>query len=99
MKLMELSRISQKMSMCFIFGVPSWLYTILHSVLWRVLQNFKRVQHLYEKYKIKINSNDYLESNFPYDNRKCIKRHFQRLLVWLPRECLTLHLLLFEQSM
>ena len=26
MKLMELSRISQKMSMRFIFGVPSWLY-------------------------------------------------------------------------
>ena len=43
MKLMELSCISQKMSMCFIFGVPSWLYTILHSVLWRVLQNLKRV--------------------------------------------------------
>ena len=42
-KLMELSRISQKMSMRFIFGVPSWLYTILHSVLWRVLQNLKRV--------------------------------------------------------
>ena len=42
-KLMELSRISQKMSMCFIFGVPSWLYTILHSVRWRVLQNLKRV--------------------------------------------------------
>ena len=43
MKLMELSRISQKMNMRFIFGVPSWLYTILHSVLWRVLQNLKRV--------------------------------------------------------
>ena len=42
-KLMELSRISQKMSMCFIFGVPSWLYSILHSVLWRVLQNLIRV--------------------------------------------------------
>ena len=42
-KLMELSCISQKMSMCFIFGVPSLLYTILHSVLWRVLQNLKRV--------------------------------------------------------
>ena len=42
-KLMELSRISQKMSMCFIFGVPSWLYTILHSVLWRVLQNLNHV--------------------------------------------------------
>ena len=25
------------------FGVPSWLYTILHSVLWRVLQNLKHV--------------------------------------------------------
>ena len=47
MKLMELSRISQKMSMRFIFGVPSWLYTILHSVFWRVLQNLKRVCHLY----------------------------------------------------
>ena len=47
MKLMELSRISQKMSMRFIFGVPSWLYTILHSVLWRVLQNLKPVCHLY----------------------------------------------------
>ena len=43
MKLMELSRISQKMSMCFIFGVPSWLYTISHSVLWRVLQNLNHV--------------------------------------------------------
>ena len=43
MKLMELSRISQKMSMRFIFGVPSWLYTMLHSVLWRVLQNLKRM--------------------------------------------------------
>ena len=43
MKLMELSRISQKMNMHFIFGVPSWLYTILQSVLWRVLQNSKRV--------------------------------------------------------
>ena len=43
MKLMELSRISQKMSMRFIFGVPSWLYTILNSVLWRVLQNLKPV--------------------------------------------------------
>ena len=42
-KLMELSRISQKMSMHFIFGVPSWLHTILHSVLWRVLQNLKHV--------------------------------------------------------
>ena len=42
-KLMELSRISQKMSMRFIFGVPSWLYTILHSVLWRDLQNLKCV--------------------------------------------------------
>ena len=42
-KLMELSRISQKMSMRFIFGVPSWLYTILQSVLWRVLQNLKCV--------------------------------------------------------
>ena len=42
-KLMELSHIFQKMSMYFIFGVPSWLYTILHSVLWRVLQNLKRV--------------------------------------------------------
>ena len=42
-KLMELSRISQKMSMRLIFGVPSWLYTMLHSVLWRVLQNLKRV--------------------------------------------------------
>ena len=42
-KLMEMSRISQKMSMRFIFGVPSWLYTILHSVLWRVLQNLKHV--------------------------------------------------------
>ena len=42
-KLMELSRISQKMSMHFIFGVPSWLYTIFHSVLWRVLQNLKHV--------------------------------------------------------
>ena len=42
-KLMELSRISQKMSIHFIFGVPSWLYTISHSVLWRVLQNLKRV--------------------------------------------------------
>ena len=41
-KLMELSRISQKMSMRFICCVPSWLYTILHSVLWRVLQNLKR---------------------------------------------------------
>ena len=41
-KLMELSRISEKMCMCFIFGVPSWLYTMLHSVLWRVLQNLKR---------------------------------------------------------
>ena len=41
--LQKLSRISQKMSMRFIFGVPSWLYTILHSVLWRVLQNLKRV--------------------------------------------------------
>ena len=46
-KLMELSRISQKMGMRFIFGVPSWLYTILHSVCWRVLQNLKRVWHLY----------------------------------------------------
>ena len=46
-KLMELSCISQMMSMCFIFGVPSWLYTILHSVLWRVLQNLKCVLHLY----------------------------------------------------
>ena len=46
-KLMELSHISQKMSMCFIFGVPSWLYTMLHSVLWRVLQSLKRVCHLY----------------------------------------------------
>ena len=43
MKLMELSHISQKMSMHFIFGVPSWLYTMLHSVLWRVLQNLKHV--------------------------------------------------------
>ena len=43
MKLMKLSHISQKMSMCFIFGVPSWLYTILHSVLLRVLQNLKHV--------------------------------------------------------
>ena len=43
MKVMELSCISQKMSMRFIFGVPSWLYTILHSVLWRLLQNLKRV--------------------------------------------------------
>ena len=43
MKLMELSRISQKMSMRFIFGVPSWLYTMFHSVLWRVLLNLKRV--------------------------------------------------------
>ena len=43
LKLMELSSISQKMSMRFIFGVPSWLYTISHSVLWRVLQNLKRV--------------------------------------------------------
>ena len=42
-KLMELSRISQKVSMHFIFGVPSWLYTMLHSVLWRVLQNLKHV--------------------------------------------------------
>ena len=42
-KLMDLSRISQKMSMRFIFAVPSWLYTILNSVLWRVLQNFKTV--------------------------------------------------------
>ena len=42
-KLMELSCISQKMSMHFIFGVPSWLYTMLHSVLWRVLQNLKHV--------------------------------------------------------
>ena len=42
-KLMELSCISQKMSMCFIFGVPSWLYTIFHSVLWRVLQNLKHL--------------------------------------------------------
>ena len=42
-KLMELSRISQKMSMCIISGVPSWLYTILHSVLWRFLQNLKHV--------------------------------------------------------
>ena len=42
-KLMEVSRISQKMSMRFIFGVPSWLYTIFHSVIWRVLQNLKRV--------------------------------------------------------
>ena len=42
-KLIELSCISQKMSMRFIFGVPSWLYTILHSVLWRVLQNLKHV--------------------------------------------------------
>ena len=42
-KLMELSRISQKMSMHFIFGVPSWLYTIFHSVLWRVLHNLKHV--------------------------------------------------------
>ena len=42
-KLMELSCISQKMSMRFISGVPSWLYTISHSVLWRVLQNLKRV--------------------------------------------------------
>ena len=47
MKLMELSRISQKMSMYFIFGVPSWLYTIFHSVLWRGLQNLKCVGHLY----------------------------------------------------
>ena len=47
MKLMELSRISQKMCMRFIFGVPSWLYTILHRILWRVLQNLKRVLHLY----------------------------------------------------
>ena len=43
MKLMKLSCISQKMSICFIFGVPSWLYTILHSVLSRVLQNLKCV--------------------------------------------------------
>ena len=43
MKLMKLSHISQKMSMRSIFGVTSWLYTILHSVLWRVLQNLKRV--------------------------------------------------------
>ena len=42
-KLMELSRISQKMSTRFIFGVPSWLYTISHSVLWRVLQNLNHV--------------------------------------------------------
>ena len=35
------THISQKMIMCFIFSVPSWLYTILHSVLWRVLQNLK----------------------------------------------------------
>ena len=42
-KLMELSRISQKMSMRFIFCVPSWLYTISHSVLWRVLQNLNHV--------------------------------------------------------
>ena len=47
MKLMELSCISQKMSMRFIFGVPSWLYTILHSVLWRVPQNLKHMWHLY----------------------------------------------------
>ena len=46
-KLMELSRISQKMSMRFIFGVPSWLYTISHSVRWRVLQNLNHVGHLY----------------------------------------------------
>ena len=43
MKLMKLSCISQKMSIHFIFGVPSWLYTILHSVLSRVLQNLKCV--------------------------------------------------------
>ena len=42
-KLMELSRISQKMSTRFIFCVPSWLYTISHSVLWRVLQNLNHV--------------------------------------------------------
>ena len=42
-KLMERSHISQKMSMRFIFGVPSRLYTIFHIVLWRVLQNLKRV--------------------------------------------------------
>ena len=42
-KLVVVSRISQKMSMRFIFGVPSWLYTISHSVLWRVLQNLKHV--------------------------------------------------------
>ena len=42
-KRMELSRISQKVSMLFIFGVPSWLYIILNSVLWRVLQNLKPV--------------------------------------------------------
>ena len=46
-KLMELSRISQKMSMRIIFGVPSWLYTMLHSVLWMGLQNLKHVCHLY----------------------------------------------------
>ena len=43
MKLMKLSCISQKVSIHFIFGVPSWLYTILHSVLSRVLQNLKHV--------------------------------------------------------
>ena len=42
-KLVELSRISQKMSKRFIFRVPSWLYTVLHSVLWRVLQNLNHV--------------------------------------------------------
>ena len=43
LKLMELSRISQKVSIHFIFCVPSWLYTILHSVLWSVLRNLKWV--------------------------------------------------------
>ena len=33
----------KKMSMHFIFGVPSWLYTISHSVLWRVLQNLNHM--------------------------------------------------------
>ena len=33
----------QKMSTRFIFCLPSWLYTILHSVLWRVLQNLNHV--------------------------------------------------------
>ena len=44
-------------------------YIILHQdELYITSSTIKEILHiLKEKYKIKINSNDYLESNFPYD--------------------------------